>query len=65
MGNVVESAKNTALKAAGIVKETTGRVVGNPNLELRGQADQAAANLRQAALKARGAARSARKAFRV
>lgn len=63
--NLIEQAKNKALQVAGIVKETTGRVVGNQDLELRGQTDQAAANLRQAALKARSAVKSVGRAFKI
>lgn len=62
--DIVRTTKNTALRVAGIVKETAGRIVGNTDLEFRGQADQTTANLRQAAVKAQGALRSVGKAFK-
>lgn len=62
--DIVRTTKNKALQAAGFVKETAGRIVGNTDLEIRGQADQTTANLRQAAVKAQSALRSVGKAFR-
>jgi len=43
----------------GKVKEFTGDVTDNPDLEAEGQADQAAANIKQAGDDAADAARSA------
>ncbi len=62
--DIVKTAQNKSLQAAGIVKETVGRIVGNADLELRGQADQTTANLRQAAAQAQQALRSVGKALK-
>lgn len=62
--DIVKTAQNKSLQAAGIVKETVGRIVGNADLELRGQADQTTANLRQAAAQAHDALRSVGKALK-
>jgi len=49
--------KNTAENAGGKVKEATGKVTGNEDLEARGQADQAAASAKQAGEKVKDAAK--------
>jgi len=41
--------KNAAQEAKGQVKETTGQVTGNADLEAKGQAEQVDANARQVA----------------
>jgi len=48
-----------AEEAAGKVKEGAGKVTGNEELEARGQADQASANVKQAGDKAVDAAKDA------
>ncbi|WP_395727813.1 CsbD family protein [Nakamurella sp.] len=40
--------KNAAEEAVGKAKEVTGKVTGNEELEARGQAEQAKANVKQA-----------------
>ena len=45
--------KNAAEEAVGKVKETTGKVTGNEELEARGQAEQAGANVKQTGEKAK------------
>lgn len=40
--------KHGAEEAVGKVKEATGKLTGNEELEARGQADQAKANVKQA-----------------
>lgn len=47
--------KHTAQEAAGKVKETTGKATGNEDLEARGKADQAKANVKQAGDKGKDA----------
>lgn len=44
--------KHTAEEAAGKVKETTGKATDNQDLEARGKADQAKAEVKQAGDKA-------------
>lgn len=50
-----EKVKNTAQDAKGKVKEGWGKATDNPRLEAEGRADQAAANVKQAAEKAKDA----------
>lgn len=49
--------KHAGEEAVGKVKETTGKLTGNENLEARGQAEQAEADVKQAGDKAKDAAR--------
>ena len=49
--------KHAADEAVGKVKETTGKVTGNEDLEARGQAEQAAASVKQTGDKAVDAAK--------
>jgi uncharacterized protein YjbJ (UPF0337 family) len=49
--------KHAGEEAVGKVKETTGRVTGNEDLEARGQAEQAKADVKQAGDKAADAAK--------
>ena len=51
--------KHAAEEAAGKVKEGAGKVTGNEDLEARGHADQAGANVKQAGDKAVDAAKDA------
>jgi len=48
--------KNAADQVAGKAKETTGKVTGNEDLEARGHADQATADVKQAGEKAKDTA---------
>lgn len=50
-----EKVKNTAQDAKGKVKEGWGKATDNPRLEAEGRADQAAADVKQAAEKAKDA----------
>lgn len=59
-----DTTKNKTLQFVGLVQETAGRVVGNPKLQMRGQTNQATANLRQAASQARNALKSAGRALK-
>ncbi len=59
-----DTTKNKTLQFVGLVQETAGRAVGNPKLQMRGQANQATANLRQAASQARNALKSAGRALK-
>ena len=45
--------KNTAQEAKGQIKETTGDVTNNPDLQAEGQREQAEADIKQAAEKAK------------
>ena len=45
--------KNAAEEAVGKVKEATGKVTGNEELEARGQAERAGANVKQTGEKAK------------
>ena len=45
--------KNAAEETVGKIKETAGKVTGNEELEARGQADQAGANVKQTGEKAK------------
>jgi uncharacterized protein YjbJ (UPF0337 family) len=56
LGDKIE---NFGEEAKGKLKETTGRATDNPDLEAEGQADQAAANVKQAGEKVADAARDA------
>ena len=49
--------KHAAEEVAGKVKEGTGKATGNEDLEARGQADQAGANVKQAGDKVTDAAK--------
>ncbi|WP_231988211.1 CsbD family protein [Nakamurella panacisegetis] len=49
--------KHAGEEAVGKVKETTGKVTGNEDLEARGQAEQAKADTKQAGDKIADAAR--------
>ena len=49
--------KHAAEDAVGKVKETTGKVTDNEDLEARGRAEQAEADVKQAGDKAKDAAR--------
>jgi uncharacterized protein YjbJ (UPF0337 family) len=50
--------EHAAEEAKGKVKETAGRVTDNPDLEARGQAEQASADVKQAGDKVGDAARN-------
>jgi uncharacterized protein YjbJ (UPF0337 family) len=50
-----DKAKNTAQRAKGKVKETTGAVTGDDRLRAEGKADQAKGNLKQAGEKVKDA----------
>jgi uncharacterized protein YjbJ (UPF0337 family) len=52
-----DKAKNLADKAAGSIKETTGKVKGDESLRREGKADQAKADLRQSGEKIKDALR--------
>jgi uncharacterized protein YjbJ (UPF0337 family) len=58
-----DSLKTTAMSFSGRVKEIVGVVFKQRDLQVRGQNQQVAANLRRARAKAEGAAKSVRKAF--
>jgi uncharacterized protein YjbJ (UPF0337 family) len=49
--------RNTAEKAKGAVKETTGKVTGNRSLETEGKVDQSKADLKQAGEKVKDSLR--------
>ena len=49
--------RNTAEKAKGTVKETTGKATGDRSLETEGRADQAKADLKQAGEKVKDSLR--------
>ncbi|SDX24386.1 CsbD-like [Arthrobacter sp. yr096] len=49
--------KNAAEEAVGKVKEKAGETSGNPDLQAEGQAEQSAANLKQAGEKVKDAAK--------
>jgi uncharacterized protein YjbJ (UPF0337 family) len=49
--------RNAAQKVKGQVKETAGRVTGDPRLEAEGRADKKKANLKQAGEKVKDAFR--------
>ncbi|PFG43592.1 CsbD-like protein [Isoptericola jiangsuensis] len=46
--SIGDKAKHKAEEAVGKVKETTGKATDNERLEAEGQADQSAANIKQA-----------------
>ncbi|SEB67002.1 CsbD family protein [Streptomyces sp. TLI_105] len=48
-----KKAKNVGKGMKGKVKETTGKAVGNESMELKGKAEQAAADAKQAGQKAK------------
>ena len=48
-----DKVKHAAEEAVGKVKEVTGKVTGNEELEAKGQAEQAEADVKQAADKAK------------
>ncbi|MFE2009977.1 CsbD family protein [Streptomyces sp. NPDC059491] len=50
-----KKAKNVGQSVKGKVKETTGKAVGNESLEMKGRAEQAAADAKQAGEKAKDA----------
>ena len=54
--NKLNAEKN---KAVGAVKETAGRIVGNPNLEAEGTRDRAKGHIQNAVENIKDAARSA------
>ena len=54
-GSVVTKTKNKAQEVAGKVKEKTGEVTGEHDLQARGKADQAKGNLKQAGEKVKDA----------
>jgi uncharacterized protein YjbJ (UPF0337 family) len=64
MGAFKEQAKGAGQQAKGKVKETTGRAVGNPRLEVEGHIDKNVGKMRQAAARPmeaiKGAAREAK-----
>jgi uncharacterized protein YjbJ (UPF0337 family) len=49
--------KHAGEEAVGKAKEAAGKVTGNENLEARGQAEQAEANIKQAGDKTKDAAK--------
>jgi uncharacterized protein YjbJ (UPF0337 family) len=53
----MDKAKNSAQRAKGKVKETTGKVTGDAKLERKGKADQTKGNLKQAGEKVKDAFR--------
>ncbi|SDP40148.1 CsbD-like [Nakamurella panacisegetis] len=55
--SVGDKMKHAGEEAVGKVKETTGKVTGNEDLEARGQAEQAKADTKQAGDKIADAAR--------
>ena len=55
--NMGDKIKHAAEEAFGKVKETTGKVTGNENLEAKGQAEQAQADVKQTGDKAKDAAK--------
>ena len=54
-----DKTKHAADEAAGKVKETTGKITGNEDLEAKGHTQQAEADGKQAGDKAKDAARDA------
>ncbi|MFG3041371.1 CsbD family protein [Streptomyces sp. NPDC048330] len=50
-----KKAKNVGQSVKGKVKETTGKAVGNESLEMKGRAEQAAADAKQAGEKTKDA----------
>ena len=52
-----DKAKNAGLEAKGKIKETTGKVTNNEQLEAEGRADQVEADVRQAAERAKDTAK--------
>ena len=52
-----DKTKHAADEAAGKVKETTGKVTGNEDLEAKGHAQQAEADVKQAGDNAKDAAK--------
>ncbi len=55
--SMIDKIKNAAEEAVGNIKETTGKVTGNEDLEAKGQAQQAEANVKQTGEKAKDTAK--------
>jgi uncharacterized protein YjbJ (UPF0337 family) len=56
--STADKANNKAEEVKGKAKETTGRAVGNEQLEAEGTADQTSANVKQAGEKVKDAVRN-------
>ena len=55
--STMDKSKNKAQEVKGKIKEKTGEVTGNRDLEAHGKADQAKGNLKQAGEKVKDAVR--------
>ena len=53
--SAVDKAKNSAEKASGKAKETTGKITGNDSLRAEGENDQTKGNLKDAGEKVKDA----------